>query len=65
MSMSDPIFDLDSWEPLFPIGNGMAVDRNGRFSLRLDEHSALDTETGKVRFTTAWETPEEDPGDDF
>lgn len=52
--MSKPIFDTDSWEPMFKISKDMAVDSKGRFSIRLDDNVAMDMDTGDLRFTTPW-----------
>lgn len=53
--MSNPIFDLDKWEPMFPIGNGMAVDSEGNFKIRMGDSMAMDMDTGELSFTTPWE----------
>lgn len=54
--MSDPVFDLDTWEPLFKVSEDLSVDSNGDFSMRVDENMAMDLDTGKMRFTTPWES---------
>ncbi len=61
--MSDPIFDLDGWEPMFPVSDGLAVDAKGRLSMRMGENTAMDLETGKLRFTTPWPSGDGDPDD--
>ena len=60
--MSDPIFDLDSWNPMFPIDDDTAVDSDGHFIKRMNDGMALDLDTGRMHFTTSW--PEEEP-DEF
>ena len=54
--MKDPVFNLDSWEPMFPIDNDMAVDSQGRFIMRMGDGMAMDMDTGEMQFTTPWET---------
>ena len=61
--MSDPIFDLDSWEPMFPLSDDVAVDRKGAFSMRLGDNVVMDMETGETHFTTTWETQKGDSDD--
>ena len=61
--MSDPIFNLDNWEPIFPISDGMAVDSKGNFKIRMGDNMAMDMDTGEVSFTSRWESPD-DSGDD-
>ena len=52
--MSDPVFDLDTWEPLFKVSEDLSVDSNGDFSMRMGKNMAMNLETGKMRFTTPW-----------
>ena len=54
--MSNPIFDLDSWEPMFKRSDTMAVDSKGKFSLRMGDQLAMDTDTGEMHFTTPWDS---------
>ncbi len=61
--MSDPIFDLDSWEPMFRVSDGLAIDAKGRFSMRMGENMAMDMETGELHFTTPWTSEDGDPHD--
>ena len=61
--MSDPIFDLDSWEPLFRINENMVVDPKGKFYTRMNENMVMDLDTGKVRFITPWKQGEDERGD--
>ena len=42
--MRDPIFDLESWEPLF----------------RVNENMVMDLDTGKLRFITPWKQGEDE-----
>ena len=60
--MTNPVFDLDSWEPMFPIGDDMAVDSKGHFKLRMGDGMAMDMDTGEVSFTTPWRS---NSGHDF
>ena len=62
--MSDPIFDLDSWEPMFKISDDMAVDSKGNFKMRMDDNMVMDMDTGDVHFTTPWASSGDD-GDDW
>ena len=61
--MNDPIFDLDSWEPLFKLSEEVAVDAKGKLSLRMGENMVMDMESGSMRFTTPWTVPD-DGGED-
>ena len=63
--MSDPIFDLDSWEPMFKISDDMAVDSKGNFKMRMNDNMVMDMDTGKMRFTTPWESDGDGEDDDF
>ena len=63
--MSDPIFDLDSREPLFKISDDMAIDSKGNFKMRMDDNMVMDMDTGKMRFTTTWESDGDGGDDDF
>ncbi len=63
--MSDPIFDFDSFDPMFPISDNMAVDMNGHFKMRFSDNMAMDMDTGKMHFTTNWSQPDADDDDDF
>lgn len=48
--MSDPIFDLDRFDPMFPISDSMAVDLNGHFKMRFSDNMAMDMDTRKIYF---------------
>ena len=61
--MSDPIFDLDSWEPLFKLSDDVAVDAKGKLSLRMGENMVMDMESGSMRFTTPWINAQEGEDD--
>ena len=61
--MSDPIFDLDSWEPLFKLSEEVAVDAKGKLGLRMGENMVMDMESGSMRFTTPWINAQEDEDD--
>ena len=61
--MSDPIFDLDSWEPLFKLSEEVAVDAKGKLVLRMGENMVMDMESGSMRFTTPWINAQEDEDD--
>ena len=61
--MGDPIFDLDSWEPLFRISENMVVDPKGKFYTRMNENTVMDLDTGNVRFITPWKQGEDERGD--
>lgn len=52
--MSDPIFDLDNWKPMFKISKDMAVDSDGNFSILMGENMAMDMDSGEMHFTTSW-----------
>lgn len=52
--MSDPIFDLDNWKPMFKISKDMAVDSDGNFSMLMGENMAMDMDSGEMHFTTSW-----------
>ena len=58
--MNDPIFDIDSFDPLFPISDDMAVDSNGHFKVRFSENMAMDMDTGEMHFITPWKNPDEE-----
>lgn len=62
--MSDPVFDIDNWEPMFKISKDMAVDRDGKFSIRMGDNMAMDMDTGEMHFTTPWDTGD-DADDDY
>lgn len=61
--MSDPIFDLDSWEPLFKLSENVALDAKGKLGLRMGENMVMDMESGSMRFTTPWINAQEDEDD--
>jgi len=61
--MSDPIFDLDTWEPMFKVSKDLWVDTKGNFSMRMGENMAMDLDTGKMHFTTPWPS-DDDSGDE-
>ena len=61
--MGDPIFDLDSWEPLFRISENMVVDPKGKFYTRMNENMVMDLDTGNVRFITPWKQGEDERRD--
>lgn len=61
--MTNPIFDLDNWEPMFKISDDVAVDSKGNFKMRMGENMAMDMDTGKMQFTTPWQS--DDESDDF
>ena len=61
--MSDPIFDLDTWEPMYKVSKDLRVDTKGSFSMRVGENMAMDLDTGKMHFTTPWEL-DNDSGDE-
>ena len=52
--MKDPVFEIDNWEPLFPIDDETAVDADGHFRVRLDDGVVMDPDTGRISFTTPW-----------
>lgn len=52
--MSNPIFGLDDWQPIFPVGNGLSVDLNGNFKMRMGDGLAMDLDSGDMMFTTPW-----------
>ena len=58
--MRDPIFDLDSWEPLFRINENMVVDLAGKYYTRMNENMVMDLDTGKLRFITPWKQGEDE-----
>lgn len=62
--MSDPIFDLDSWDPMFKVSDDVAVDFEGRFSMRVGDNMAMDMDSGEVHFTTSWDS-DDSSFDDF
>ncbi len=57
--MSDPIFDLDTWEPMLKVSKDLRVDTKGNFSMRMGENMAMDLDTGKMHFTTPWPSDDE------
>ena len=59
-SSSYPIFDLDTWEPLYPIGDDMAVDASGHFKMRMNGGMAMDLDTLEMQFTTPWDIEDSD-----
>ena len=61
--MNDPIFDLDSWEPLFKLSENVALDAKGKLGLRMGENMVMDMESGSMRFTTPWINAQEDEDD--
>ena len=63
--MSNPIFDLDSWEPMFKLSDTMAVDSKGKFSVRMGDSLAMDIDTGEVHFTTPWGSEGTDESSDL
>ena len=62
--MSDPIFDIDNWEPMFKISKDMAVDSKGNFSMRVGDNMVMDMDSGEMHFTTSWDS-DDDSDDDF
>ena len=61
--MSEPIFNVDNWDPLFPISDDMAVDSKGRFKVRISDNMAMDMDTGEMHFTTHWAEADESDED--
>ena len=61
--MRDPIFDLDSWEPLLRVSENMVVDHKGKFYTRMNENMVMDLDTGKLRFITPWKQGEDERDD--
>ena len=55
--MNNPIFEADSFAPLFPVSDNMAMDLNGHFKVRLSDTVAMDMDSGEMRFTTPWVQP--------
>ena len=58
--MKNPIFNLDNWEPMFPINGDMAVDSQGHFKMRMGDGLAMDMDTGEMHFTTPWTNGHDD-----
>ena len=58
--MRDPIFDLESWEPLFRVNENMVVDLAGKYYTRMKENMVMDLDTGKLRFITPWKQGEDE-----
>ena len=58
--MSNPVFDLDSWDPLFKVSDDMAVDMDGNWSVRIGDGLAMDMDTGDIHFTTSWSSDDSD-----
>lgn len=58
--MRDPIFDLESWEPLFRGNENMVVDLAGKYYTRMNENMVMDLDTGKLRFITPWKQGEDE-----
>ena len=54
--MSDPVFDVDNWEPMFKISKDMAVDDKGDFFMRMGDNTVMDMDSGEIRFTTPWDS---------
>ena len=63
--MRDPVFNLDNWEPMFPIGDGMAVDSEGNFKIRMGDNLAMDMDTGELSFTSPWASSDGNDGEEF
>ena len=61
--MSDPVFDLDTWDPMIKVSKDLRVDSKGNSSLRMGKNMAMNLETGKMHFTTPWES-DDDGGDE-
>ena len=54
--MPNPVFDLEGWTPIFPIGGNMGVDVKGNVKMRIGNGLAVDVNTGKMQLTTPWDT---------
>lgn len=54
--MSNPIFDIDNWEPMFKVSKDEVVNPDGKFSMRIGENMAMDMDSGKMHFTTPWDS---------
>lgn len=52
--MSNPIFGLDDWQPIFPVDDNLGVDLNGSFKMRMGDGLAMDLDSGEIMFTTSW-----------
>ena len=53
--MQNPVFDLEGWTPIFPIGGNMGVDLKGNVKMRIGNGLAVDLNTGKMQLTTPWD----------
>ena len=53
--MPNPVFDLDGWTPIFPIGRNMGIDVKGNVKMRIGNGLAVDLNTGKMQLTTPWD----------
>ena len=51
---NEPVYDLDSWDPIFKETDSMASDFKGKFYQRLDENTVMDMDTGEIHWTTPW-----------
>ena len=54
--MPNPVYDYDSWTPIFPIGGNMGVDVKGNVKMRIGNGLAVDLNTGKMQLTTPWDS---------
>ena len=61
--MGDPVFNVDNWDPFFPISDDMTVDSKGRFKVRISDNMAMDMDTGEMHFTTPWAESDESDED--
>lgn len=61
--MSNPVFDLEGWTPIFPIGGNMGVDVKRNVKMRIGNGLAVDLNTGKMQLTTTWDTGDINPDD--
>jgi hypothetical protein len=61
--VSNPVFDLEGWTPIFPIGGNMGVDVKGNVKMRIGNGLAVDLKSGKMQLTTPWDMGDNNPND--
>lgn len=57
--MKKYFYDFDDGDLGFPISDQIGMDSEGHMMMRLDEHMAMDMDSGDIHRTSSWPSTDE------
>lgn len=61
--MSNPIFDYDNGDYIYPTSGNMGIDSEGNPHMRMGDNMSMDMESGEIHFISSWKN--NDDNDDL